>query len=208
MLLRSDLLFFLKFYDFLSNLDFGVKIVGSDGYYYCDEQHGWGFNQATVYIKEKIKEEDQYKICSPKTYIGTVCYLLVHYVIHPLNLYSNMYKKAEIYPTFTREVNADADTDEWKLGEYSVFWDIYSVNDAVECEMDMVMNNEESLSIAAMWKDLQVGYNQILYGALAFVCVLCACAVISVYCCNDKQRYEQRGYEALGDPKYSKMDKV
>ncbi len=64
-----------------------------------------------MFIKEKIKPESVHKICSPKTYIAT----------------------AEIYPTFTRRIEENENIDEWELGEYSVFWTVYSQTDEIKC---------------------------------------------------------------------------
>ena len=44
----------ISFYDYLQQLPFSIKIVHGISYYYCDDEHSWGFNQANIYIKEKI----------------------------------------------------------------------------------------------------------------------------------------------------------
>eukprot|EP00486_Rosalina_sp_Unknown_P009254 CAMPEP_0201582414 /NCGR_PEP_ID=MMETSP0190_2-20130828/84906_1 /ASSEMBLY_ACC=CAM_ASM_000263 /TAXON_ID=37353 /ORGANISM="Rosalina sp." /LENGTH=239 /DNA_ID=CAMNT_0048022271 /DNA_START=56 /DNA_END=775 /DNA_ORIENTATION=+ len=98
----------LSLYDYLKQLSFGIKIVHGISYYYCDDDHSWGFNQANVYIKEKVNPWNN--ICKPKTYVGT----------------------AEIYPVFTKTINSFGN-DEWLLEEWGIFWDIYAEKNAEFC---------------------------------------------------------------------------
>lgn len=110
----------LSFWDFLKTLGFGVKIVNGISYYYCDEHIAWGFNQANVYIKEKLDPLNT-DICKPKTYVGT----------------------AEVYSTFTKIINAFGN-DEWILDEWAVFWDIYAERDAQLCDTQSSSSSSSS----------------------------------------------------------------
>ena len=104
-------------YDYLKQLSFGIKIVHGISYYYCDDDHAWGFNQANVYIKEKVDPLYDNNICKPKTYIGT----------------------AEIYPVFTKTINSFGN-EEWLMEEWGIFWDIYGEREAEFCAVSADWN--------------------------------------------------------------------
>jgi hypothetical protein len=97
-----------SFYDYLSGLDYSVRMVPGTSYYQCDNAKAWGFSSASVYIKEKNNDP---AICRPAQYVGA----------------------AQIVTTFRKEVNAFGN-DEWMMEEFAVLWEMFSEQEEEECD--------------------------------------------------------------------------
>jgi hypothetical protein len=97
-----------SFYDYLSGLDYSIRMVPGTSYYQCDDDKAWGFGSASVYIKEKNNDP---AICREARYVGAV----------------------QIVTTFQNVVNVFGN-DEWMMDEFGVFWEIFSEQEEEECD--------------------------------------------------------------------------